>query len=74
VGVARAEGLRAARREAGAVSKETCPGCNGYHGSDGRWRRCVSDALAQARETLRHAKIRIEELEKKIAGAKRYLG
>jgi len=56
------------------VSKETCPGCNGYHGSDGRWRRCVSDALAQARETLRHAKIRIEELEKKIAGAKRYLG
>ncbi len=57
------------------MSKETCPGCNGgYHGSVNRASKCVRDALAQAREALRHATIRIEELEKKIAGAKRYLG
>lgn len=51
-----------------------CTGCGGYHGSVERGRQCLTDKLAEVRETLRHAKQRIEDQQKKIEGARRYLG
>ncbi len=51
-----------------------CVACGEHHGSDGRARNCVRDAFLKTREELRLAKLHIDDLEKRIAGAKRYLG